>query len=356
MKSKKPIILLLLMSLLFAANSVSFASINPSEDMALGKANEIMRSVINSGTYEEFSSNDTFYLSSRIPLYQVQNEKITDSKSSYYFVVNEQCVIKGMITIMENAQNDYSCEFTTAFNEVINKLYAPSTGTAFITDESSIWMFDGQEYIKIFTNPYENSGIDSLSGFEVSQLSTFKISAKTKLNNIATRDASVSAFLSVPVKTQGTGTSYCWACCAVSAGQYKVPSKIYTPESIAKEYSGNLYTPKSIVTIKDILLAKYGRTASIYLKELNFSAAQTYLPKDKPIVAHISYSGGGGHFVVVNGYHIPGSGTAYLYIMNPLSGNRVLSIEDNGTGSKELLYWNPGKTTKYNYDLYLVAS
>jgi Papain-like cysteine protease AvrRpt2 len=65
------------------------------------------------------------------------------------------------------------------------------------------------------------------------------------------------------------------------------------------------------------ILWSWGRRGSYYMGPLAYSTARSALERGNPIVILWNWSGGGGHFVVLDGYDDNGS---MLYFMNPWPG------------------------------------
>ncbi len=362
---KKVRIIALIFALVFIQSNIVFASNileKRYETSMINNCKDIVNVAMgDSESFEisDFSEDNNLYIKMGIPVYESKENGIVNCKDVTFIpVVNNTEKMIGIIISTKDDNGNLNYEYNEKIAQKIMKSYTDLNHMSFILDKNHIWLKYNQSYVKILT--YNTDIADrttlNVNNNSLNRLTNSNSSIKTINLKTLTRDASTSKNLDVPVYLQSAGSSYCWACSAVSAGKYKKPNKNYTPEAIAREYAGNLTTPKPLSTVKTVLSEKYSVSSSMVTGKLKMSAVISKINANKPIIPAISYGAGqGGHAVVVSGYQQIPDSTSYVTIMDSLSGKRILSVAYSSSSDREVKYYLPGSTTKYNVVQYLIV-
>ena len=326
-------------------------------ETVIEKSENLLQAAIQSGSYAQLLNKSSFNVGEEIPLYEDLDFTLCTRQLKYYPVFSENEIV-GMIIARVATTKEVILEFNDAFCDELNKYYHNNEPICMITNNKTLWIVDGNAYQEIYS---EENNISKLSISEQGALSNMGtlqkkiIKENTDVTVNPTYDTQGTVVtgtksLSVPIKLQSTGSSYCWACVASSVGQYKKPSVVITPEKLAIEYAGDLNTSKSFSTIKKILSEKYNVSTSQKNVHLKMSDLQKNINAGNPVAAHISYSLTTGHFVVVRGYKVTEANKTtmqYSYIMDSLAGNRTLAVD------REIKYYSVSSGTEYNMNSYL---
>ena len=178
----------------------------------------------------------------------------------------------------------------------------------------------------------------SLSDFELSK-KFLTASNYEPSNSLITYATNTNSTISVRGIKQDDGSDYCWACTAVSLGQYRKPNIVLNEKTIAIKYAGGLNVPRDISYSSMILSQEYGVATVRYNANPTFNTIKNRINSGDPILANISYNSGGGHSILLNGYSDYTS--KYIVAMDPLSGTyRTLNTTSSG-GNYYLAYVSP---------------
>ena len=61
---------------------------------------------------------------------------------------------------------------------------------------------------------------------------------------------------------------------------------------------------------------------------LSFEKIRKRIDADRPVCARIAWKGGGGHFVVISGYHVSRNGVRQVDVEDPLTGPALVNYSD----------------------------
>lgn len=365
-------ILILVLALIVLMSTSAFAIV-PGEDSVSGnnlskityekvlnKASGILEAAKFSGDFKELEMVGTYYLGDSIPAYESISTELKEVNTKYYPVFRNETII-GTIIARVAGTEEIVLEYVDVLADDLDAKYKNNQDVCLIFDKDYAWIYSeiGAKNVKMEVFENTNRGSLDLESNDVMSIEKSSIKRRFPINYDGTIEIAGSVSngkktLSVPVKTQISGSSYCWACTAASIGQFKTGTTL-NAQSIAREYAGDLYTPKPISTIKKVLSEKCGLSSTIKNLSLKMSVTQTCIKANNPIATYVRYTISSGHFIVVRGYYVSNAsstGTYYVYIMDPLSGNRTLEVSSNAI-DREVLYYSPTGSTEYTTTMYL---
>lgn len=370
MKNVRKLILIVFLIILMSANA--FAVV-PGEDSmpvnilskityekVLNKAPGILEAARFSGDFEGLEVTGTYYLGDSIPAYESINTELVEVNLKYYPVFRNETIIGTIIARVAETE-EIVLEYIDVLADDLDAKYKNGQDVCLIFDKEYAWIYSENGVTNVKMEVFENTNRASFDLKSNDAMSVEKSFIKRRLPinydgtvEVAGSVSNGKRTLDVPVKKQTSGSSYCWACTAASIGQFKT-GKTLNAQSIAKEYAGDLYTPKPISTIKKILSEKCGLSSTIKNLSLKMSVTQTCVKANDPIATYVRYTLTSGHFIVVRGYYVSNAsstGTYYVYIMDPLSGNRTLELSSNAI-DREVLYYSLTGSTEYTTTMYL---
>jgi hypothetical protein len=150
--------------------------------------------------------------------------------------------------------------------------------------------------------------------------------------------------------------NWCWAAVAVSVARYFDTRSDWRQCGVAKlvlsraHREGEIESPIPVCCTKPI---PRGCNQPWYLEDalkqvgtlrgqpkagrLSFKKIQGKIDADRPVCVRIEWGGGGGHFVVISGYHISRNDVPQVDVEDPLTGAALVNYSDfvrryRGTG------------------------
>ncbi len=125
---------------------------------------------------------------------------------------------------------------------------------------------------------------------------------------------------------------WCWAAVSASVDHYFFPASTSTQCKIAREVLGidNCCADPDLCNDKAKLqdaLEAVGRLRETLPRPLRFEEIRQEIDAFLPVCVRIGWNGGGGHFVVISGYHESPSG-AQVDVADPLFPNSTMYYDD----------------------------
>ncbi|MFM7160299.1 MAG: papain-like cysteine protease family protein [Planctomycetaceae bacterium] len=121
-------------------------------------------------------------------------------------------------------------------------------------------------------------------------------------------------------------SNWCWAATGVSTDRYYRPASALTQCSVANLVTGSTSCcqspgPCNQQRSLNLVLARLNCLApnGFITGRLTFAQLRTRLVAGRPVAVRIEWSGGGGHFVVLDGVEVAG-GVQYVTVRDPASG------------------------------------
>lgn len=336
MSVKKLLTIVLAVVMLLSMSATAFGE----EAVPLDSTREIFQEVENQfhfveGNKELFgvSETDSICLGSRMATYMVKDQAVVEATIHYYPVLNQHGSMVGLILAkLDEGTGQPIVNYTTEMCEEINA-NVDEKGNFIIIDAEAIYIGDGKDLIQIHENEIRNEDLDVVEHVSMAE-TTFKKSRLTMCETMSSGNAIIysansNATISVPTIKQENGSSYCWACTAVSLGQYRKPRIVLDEKEMAIKYAGDLYTTKPIEYSALILSKEYGVSTVRINENPTFSTIKSNIDDGNPMITAVRYNAGGGHSILINGYSDWTS--KFVVAMDPLSGTyRSLSTTVSG--------------------------
>lgn len=138
-------------------------------------------------------------------------------------------------------------------------------------------------------------------------------------------------------------TQWCWAAVAVSVARFYQPSNTLTQCRVANMVLGTNGCcsnpgPCNIDNYLEDALGAVAHYRDIEPEPLPFSDVNGEITSDRPLGCRIGWFGGGGHFVVIHGASVDGSGAAvkrWVAIADPLYGPSDYLIQKFTSGYRQ---------------------
>ena len=122
---------------------------------------------------------------------------------------------------------------------------------------------------------------------------------------------------------------WCWAAVAVSVDHYFAPMSTSTQCQVARLVleldecctdPDPCNTPASL----QVSLIKVEKWKETRPRPLRFTEIQREIDALRPVCVFIRWNGGGGHFVVINGYWLSAEGDEWVEVSDPLFPNSIV--------------------------------
>ena len=125
---------------------------------------------------------------------------------------------------------------------------------------------------------------------------------------------------------------WCWAAVSMSVDHYFSPSSTLSQCLIAREVlrpRACCADPDACNTparLRDALQA-IRRPFEVRRGPLSFDEVRTQIDAQLPVCVRIGWSRGGGHFVVISGYHVSPSGAKFVKVEDPLFPSSIVPYD-----------------------------
>ena len=126
---------------------------------------------------------------------------------------------------------------------------------------------------------------------------------------------------------------WCWAAVAVSVDHYFDTASTWTQESLASQIEGQDCSgdPESCdvpETLQDALTAVNRLNGSPETDSLQFDEVKTAIDACLPLCVRIGWSGGGAHFVAIDGYGETPAKDILVHVKDPYYGDSTVLFND----------------------------
>ena len=299
------------------------------------------------------------YLGDSINSYLLQEGALKASEVKYYPVVDETNKVWGIVLSVNDIDSGKTfINYSDMLVDEINECFQEGEAVCIIVEESeSIYVKSSTNMIQAFDfsseNKYQKSTISKLSEESISNVIKYsEIEKKRAINSTiemgsSTMAANTNKLLNVRKIRQDVGSKYCWACTAVSLGQYKKPNIVLDAREIAIKYTGNTNTGESIGVQSMVLSMEYNYIATRTNGNPTFSTIKSNIDSNNPMSTSVLYVTSGAHAILINGYSTSTS-AYFVNAMDPLTGTYRVLDTTSASSSSKMVYIDPSKGIKAN--------
>jgi hypothetical protein len=118
---------------------------------------------------------------------------------------------------------------------------------------------------------------------------------------------------------------WCWAAVAVSVDHYFDTASTWTQESLASQIAGSGDVPEAL---QDALTAVSRLNGNPETDSLQFDEVKTAIDACMPLCIRIGWSGGGAHFVALDGYGYSAANEELVHVKDPYFGDSTVLFND----------------------------
>lgn len=242
----------------------------------------------------------------KIPTYEVVDGNLQPTSVSLYPIFDNTGAL-AVVAATSTVNGEIIVSISQTFVDTL-RLLAPDSQISIIYDNNDAYLLNDGTLIKLTEYPYENhlnrDNIDTLTENSLASLCGTALSANKRLSvadlptPLGVDDEEI--YLSVPKKTQPSGSLICWATCCASILEY-ISGHNYDSESIAE-----LYGSTKAEYCNDVVdfLNKNFAVGYKYATDHNYSNIWTSLYSSKPVYGSFNNLDPDvdiGHAVVIRG-------------------------------------------------------